>query len=121
MAEFPNLGKHCEYNHCNMLDFLPMKCDACTKIMCSKHIMYDSHECTSAFRKNVQVPVCPLCNKPVPTKKGESPDTTVGAHIDRDCQSDPRKRIYSNRCSLKSCKQKELVPVLCNTCKRNFW
>jgi len=37
------------------------------------------------------VPVCPLCNKPIPLKKGEVPDVVVGRHIDSDCQSDPAK------------------------------
>ena len=38
-----------------------------------------------------QVPVCPLCNTPIPVKKGELPDVRVGEHIDNDCQSDPAK------------------------------
>lgn len=61
--------------------------------------------------KDVQVPVCPLCNKPVPVARGELPDIKVGQHIDRDCQSDPAKakRISdSHRCTLKGCKQKEV-------------
>jgi hypothetical protein len=36
--------------------------------------------------------VCPLCNQPVPWKRGEAPDIAVGDHIDRDCQSDPAKQ-----------------------------
>lgn len=46
-----------------------------------------------------QVPVCPLCNNPVPVKKGEMPDVVVGQHIDRDCQSDPalnRRKVWLN-------------------------
>ena len=42
------------------------------------------------FQDN-QVPVCPLCNIPIPIMKGESPDVKVGQHIDTDCQSDPAK------------------------------
>ncbi len=38
-----------------------------------------------------QVPVCPLCNIPIPVKRGEPPDIKVGQHIDTDCQSDPAK------------------------------
>lgn len=62
------------------------------------------------------MPVCPLCNKPVPGKRGEPPDLSVGEHIDRDCQSDPAKqnrKIYTNRCSLKGCKQKEVSEYNC--------
>lgn len=42
--------------------------------------------------KDNQVPVCPLCNSPCPVKKGQSPDTVVGQHIDNECQSDPAKQ-----------------------------
>lgn len=42
--------------------------------------------------QDVQVPVCPLCNTPVPIKRGEMPDIKVGEHIDRDCKSDPAQR-----------------------------
>lgn len=52
---------------------------------------YARHSCPSAYKKDVQVPVCPLCNVPIPVRKGEMPDITVSAHIDRDCQSDPAK------------------------------
>lgn len=53
------------------------------------HFNYSQHSCNNAFQKDVQVPVCPLCNKPVPSKRGEQPDIAVGEHIDRDCQADP--------------------------------
>lgn len=38
------------------------------------------------------MPVCPLCNTPVPVRRGEMPDVVVGEHIDRDCRSDPAQR-----------------------------
>jgi hypothetical protein len=60
--------------------------------LCSKeHISYKNHNCPLAYKKDVQVPVCPLCNTPVPTKRGEQPDIAVGAHIDNDCTSTPAK------------------------------
>ena len=50
------------------------------------------------------MPVCPLCNKPVPLNKGESADIKVGQHIDNDCQSDParekRNKVKSNNLTL---------------------
>jgi len=121
--EFPDLGRHCSYSFCNRLDFLPVKCDACEKLFCKDHVRYDDHNCQFAYKKNVQVPVCPLCNRPVPVSKGETPDLIVSAHIDRDCQSDPAKKkrkAYSNRCSFSKCKVKELIPVVCQVCRRNF-
>lgn len=121
--ELPHLGDHCSSKSCKQLDFLPMKCDACSQIFCGDHIMYNCHQCTESYKKDNQVPVCPLCNQPVPIKKNEVPDAVVGQHIDNDCQSDParkRRKIYTNRCSHKGCKQKELIPVICDTCQKNF-
>uniref|UniRef100_A0A672MGU1 AN1-type domain-containing protein n=1 Tax=Sinocyclocheilus grahami TaxID=75366 RepID=A0A672MGU1_SINGR len=90
--EFPDLGEHCSEKSCKRLDFLPMKCDACEDIFCKDHITYANHKCTSSYKKDIQVPVCPLCNTPIPIRRGEMPDIKVGEHIDRDCKSDPAQR-----------------------------
>lgn len=100
-----------------------MKCDACSEIFCKDHIHYSSHSCPESYKKDNQVPVCPLCNSLVPIKKGETPDVIVGRHIDNDCKSDTaqqRRKVYTNKCSFKSCKQKELIPVQCDKCLKNF-
>lgn len=68
------------------------------------------------------MPVCPLCNRPVPSRRGDLPDVAVGDHIDRECQSDPaqaKRKAYVNRCSVKGCKQKEVIPVKCVHCNLN--
>ncbi|CAC5414527.1 AN1-type zinc finger protein 2B,AN1-type zinc finger protein 2A [Mytilus coruscus] len=121
--ELPGLGESCQATECKQLDFLPMKCDACGKIFCRDHIHYNTHECPESYKKDNQVPVCPLCNSPIAVKKEELPDVIVGRHIDNDCQSDlakKRRKIYTNRCSFKSCKHKELIPVNCDKCHQNF-
>ncbi|XP_067859031.1 AN1-type zinc finger protein 2A isoform X2 [Heptranchias perlo] len=121
--EFPDLGNHCSENSCKRLDFLPMKCDACAQIFCKDHITYTMHKCTSAYKKDIQVPVCPLCNIPVPVRKGEMPDIRVGEHIDRECKSDPaqkKRKIFTNKCSKTGCKQKEMIKVTCDQCHLNF-
>lgn len=121
--ELPHLGEHCSNVECNRLDFLPLKCDACESIFCTDHISYDNHSCPSAYKKDVQVPVCPLCNAPVPIDRGGSPDMAVSLHIDTDCQLDVRKnqeKIFTNKCSSKSCKIKEIIPIKCNECGKNF-
>lgn len=103
-----------------------MRCDACQEIFCKDHITYANHKCMSSYKKvtvktmncysclhvvashlfvvvlqDIQVPVCPLCNIPIPIKRGEMPDIKVGEHIDSDCRSDPAQRkrkvhIYSD-------------------------
>lgn len=122
--EFPDLGEHCSETSCKRLDFLPMRCDACEDIFCKDHITYANHKCMSSYKKDVQVPVCPLCNTPIPIKRGEMPDIKVGEHIDRDCASDPaqrkRNKIFTNKCSKGGCKQKEMIRVTCEDCHQNF-
>ncbi|XP_015589288.1 AN1-type zinc finger protein 2A [Cephus cinctus] len=121
--EFPNLGEHCSEQTCNRLDFLPLKCDACESIFCTDHISYITHSCPSAYKKDVQVPVCPLCNMPIPSKRGDPPDLAVGQHMDNDCQADfgkSRRKVFTNKCSTKGCKIKEIVQVKCSDCGNNF-
>ncbi|XP_076865348.1 AN1-type zinc finger protein 2A isoform X2 [Brachyhypopomus gauderio] len=121
--EFPDLGEHCSEKSCKRLDFLPMRCDACEQIYCKDHITYVSHKCTSSYKKDVQVPVCPLCNTPIPVKRGEMPDIKVGEHIDRDCKADPaqrKRKIFTNKCSKGGCKQKEMIQVTCDQCHLNY-
>ncbi|XP_074154810.1 AN1-type zinc finger protein 2B isoform X4 [Sminthopsis crassicaudata] len=121
--EFPDLGAHCSEPTCQRLDFLPLKCDACSGIFCADHVAYDQHHCGSAYQKDVQVPVCPLCNVPVPVARGESPDRAVGEHIDRDCRSDPaqrKRKIFTNKCTRPGCRQREMMELTCERCSRNF-
>lgn len=118
--ELPHLGKHCSEKTCRQLDFLPMKCDACSEIFCTEHLQYDHHSCTSSYKKNIQVPVCPLCNQPIPVPRGTVPDLAVSEHIENNCQVRSKKAVFSNRCNKAKCKKKELVPIVCDTCRLNF-
>jgi predicted nucleic acid binding AN1-type Zn finger protein len=102
-----------------------MKCDACTSIFCKDHIKYSEHQCPSSYRKNIQIPICPLCNQAVPYEhRDQSPDRVVSAHIDRDCKSDParqkRAKVYANKCSISTCKQREAIQVNCEKCLKTF-
>ncbi|VDM96459.1 unnamed protein product [Thelazia callipaeda] len=124
MAEFPGFGRHCHANSCHLLDFLPVRCDACQRDFCASHYAYDAHNCISAYKKNIQVPVCPLCGVPIPVARNERPDAKVGNHIDSNCKSNPasamKGRIYTNRCSQVYCKKRELIPIKCDECGQNF-
>ncbi|XP_022909004.1 AN1-type zinc finger protein 2A [Onthophagus taurus] len=120
--ELPSLGNHCSNKSCNKLDFLPIKCDACGQIFCNEHYNYLTHNCPESYKKNNQVPVCPLCNIPIPVG-GKLPDVAVSAHIDSDCQSDPaknRRKVFTNKCTRKGCKVKEVIRVICEDCKMNY-
>lgn len=118
--ELPHLGEHCSLESCNQLDFLPFTCDACKKIFCKEHHKYESHYCLAAQNKDRRVPVCPLCNQPISLSSTESVDQKVNEHIENYCKSDLAKHKRSNRCKVKGCKQRELIPVLCSSCKQNY-
>lgn len=127
MATKPNdvfhVGEYCSVSSCNRLDFLPVKCDGCSKKFCNDHFRYEQHQCSSGRRQGNQVPVCPLCSKPVPVKKGEIPDIRVGQHIDADCPSDTaisKRKVFANRCSAKGCKKSEMMRVECTDCRKTF-
>ena len=51
--ELPTLGKNCMRADCNVLDFLPIKCQYCGDFFCSKHFLPSDHDCKcydSTFR-----------------------------------------------------------------------
>merc|ERR1711963_715067 len=99
------------------LDFLPVKCDGCRQKFCGQHWTYQGHSCPSPRLKDIQVPVCPLCDKPVPSKPGAVPDEAVSRHLDRDCGADKKR---NPRCSKAKCKTRELIKVDCDQCGNNF-
>jgi len=118
--ELPHMGQHCSDSFCKQLDYLPMKCDACSQLFCKDHLQYDDHKCTSLYKKNIQVPVCPLCNTPIPVARGAVPDLAVSAHIEENCQMKKKDKVFTNKCNKPKCKKKELVACICDKCHLNF-
>lgn len=49
-----------------------------------------------------------------------NPTIQVKEHIDSGCQTNLAKRKPAERCRAKGCKQRELIPVLCASCKLIF-
>lgn len=85
----------------------------------SEHFTYANHSCSAVHQKDVQVPVCPLCDEPIPTDRDTSPDVTVGQHIDEHCLV-RKTKIFTNKCTFGTCKKKELIPFACSVCQSNF-
>merc|ERR1712018_63614 len=100
--ELPHLGAHCALTSCNRLDYLPVKCELCSKTFCSEHgYAPTSHSCTEQHKiKDVTVNVCDKCNKRV---------DNVTSH---DCKKQKRKF----RCAANKCKTRILVPFNCGEC-----
>ena len=120
-----------------------LRCDACSRLFCKDHLLYDDHACSGKYKKDIQVcqlsvknikpniiwvlqvPVCPLCSSPVPIARGAVPDLAVSAHIDQGCPAKNKKeKVFKNRCHAvkngKQCKKHELVACICSSCQTNF-
>ncbi|KAK4302256.1 hypothetical protein Pmani_025634 [Petrolisthes manimaculis] len=118
--ELPHIGTHCAQPTCHKLDFLPFMCNLCKKNFCVDHHKYDAHACPESHLADVQVPICPLCDQPVPSRPGQPPDLAVNAHLENNCTDIKKKKIYGNRCSARGCKTKEMVPIRCDSCRLNY-
>ncbi|KAI8821990.1 uncharacterized protein EV422DRAFT_525214 [Fimicolochytrium jonesii] len=134
--ELPNLGKHCTVPHCNQNDFLPLKCLHCEEVFCQPHfnpIPVDPSKSSTPERGHVcpdlpphladaRAVTCPVCNRIVPTKRGEDPNTRVEAHINAGCPEEATSTApaYSNVCSFRRCGKKELLPIMCSRCGKKY-
>ncbi|KAF9108350.1 zinc finger, AN1-type domain [Mortierella sp. AM989] len=124
--EFPSVGKHCSDATCSQLDFLPFTCQYCKLIYCQDHWGLENHTCSNkdaASQQDQRVPICPLCDKPVPVKKGENPNLRMEQHIAAGCPepaTTTSKPIYTNSCNAKACKNRSAIPIVCQRCRLNY-
>jgi hypothetical protein len=116
MTEFSNLGVHCAAEGCALKDFLPFTCDACSKVFCLEHRVYETHACPVGHSaKDVRVFLCPICDKSVKIRLDEDINTTWARHADSECTTAKTQkskdkvakvRRRSRRQAAKSSKQK---------------
>ncbi|KAJ3180856.1 hypothetical protein HDU85_003941 [Gaertneriomyces sp. JEL0708] len=130
--ELPDIGRHCQKNGCNQLDFLPYTCPHCSKTFCQSHYKptlanppsSDYHHCPTlpADRRTL---TCPLCSQIIPpgSSPSLSPDDIIDRHIAAGCPDESisakRGRAF-NGCGVKGCTKKEVVPIKCARCEVNF-
>ena len=117
--EFPHLGKHCELPGCNVLDFLPFKCNKCYHFYCLEHRTLEGHKCSS-----VSLVDCPLCSVKLDVT-GKDPNEIVNAHISRGCiVTNPKPSVPKNTTvpvqSCAKCRKKELLANFCTGCNRHY-
>eukprot|EP01135_Chromosphaera_perkinsii_P008193 Nk52_evm15s1178 gene=Nk52_evmTU15s1178 len=137
--EFPHVGKQCYFAECRQLDFLPHKCRLCHHEYCDAHYAIDAHNCEEKYKIDNRVPVCPICDQPVPARAGEDPNVAMDRHISSGLCGSPvqtrrnggvgggfmannSKEAYTNACSfsLGNCRRKEAVKFICPKCKLNY-
>ncbi|KAI9224574.1 hypothetical protein BC828DRAFT_373024 [Blastocladiella britannica] len=123
--EFPDIGVHCENPACKALDFLPVTCVRCQKTFCHDHTAPAQHACAylNDPRYDRVVPMCPLCNAPVPVLPGEDPNARVDAHIAAGCTRPPSAASSApalSRCGVKGCGARSVVPITCKACGNTY-
>ncbi|UNI13332.1 hypothetical protein JDV02_000087 [Purpureocillium takamizusanense] len=100
------VGKHCQYEYCNQLDFLPFLCQSCGKTYCLDHRTESGHKCSNpgawAQRK----------------RQAELAKPSIGQG------KTLRDRVSQKPCASPDCKTvvgTSLTPgVHCDTCNRDY-
>ncbi|EEH19586.1 hypothetical protein PABG_07790 [Paracoccidioides brasiliensis Pb03] len=46
--DLESIGKHCQFDYCHQLDFLPFRCESCKGTFCLDHRTETAHKCTHA-------------------------------------------------------------------------
>lgn len=135
-------GSHCSLSTCHALDFLPFKCQHCTKLYCSDHFKpsirpsENSHQCSDYDESliDARVPTCPLCGDPISIPSGTDPNIPMDQHLTTSCRlidqsgllntqnpSSSSTQSSSNKiCSRARCSTKMIVPILCTGCQLNY-
>ncbi|PRP86467.1 AN1-type zinc finger protein [Planoprotostelium fungivorum] len=116
--EFSHVGRHCEYNGCKQLDFLPFNCAGCHHTHCLDHRTYDAHKCPKKPAEEGVIS-CPLCEKPLCAANRNDINAIVDKHITEGCKTQPN-RVLSHKCSRKGCKKSELIDIRCKECRSSF-
>ncbi|KAF3782417.1 Zinc finger AN1 domain-containing stress-associated protein 12 [Nymphaea thermarum] len=131
-----DLGRHCQFDECHQLDFLPFKCDGCKKVFCLEHRTYGSHNCPKAERRSREVVICDVCSTSIEIK--EENKKTIGASGQNNGNQemevllkmvmekhkasgrcDPRLK-QKPRCPIKGCKEILTFSnaITCRTCEK---
>lgn len=89
--ELPDVGTHCSFHECQRLDFLPIECPLCKQQFCKEHVKNTEHGCVISKNNTL-------------TKE----------------QVDELANPVSYSCSIEACKNRELTPIKCDECKKQF-
>ena len=131
--EFPDVGAHCEFESCRMLDFLPVHCGHCKGAFCREHGLPHQHSCPEAVVENKTIPQCPLCGEYIEFLGGDL-EALIDAHVSSGCTSnilvipeiDPetgkkkKKKKYNTDCGIRKCKHVADFVSECSYCGEGY-
>lgn len=130
-----SVGQQCSESSCLLVDFLPFKCQHCSKSFCGEHFLVAAHHCPQydESKHNRIAPSCesldlplahlftyipgPLCNTPVAIPPGEDPNIRMERHISTECSVMTGKsgRTKSQPvCARGKCGKVLYAPIACN-------
>lgn len=125
--EFSHVGGHCEMEGCNQQDFLPFKCNLCSKNLCLLHRSAVAHSCVSAGNIDVISIPCPICGKSIKMNRSDDANAEWDRHFTTSCEQKPSTSSSSSsstslplKCASPTCST-ILGPsnqLKCNFCNR---
>ena len=101
--EFNDVGTHCQAANCNQQDFLPFKCDHCSKLLCLNHKGYYAHGCDGDASKDITSIECPICKKSVKFTRDKNADDVWSIHYMSDCSQTATSEKPTEKCGLSGC------------------
>jgi predicted nucleic acid binding AN1-type Zn finger protein len=121
-ADLMGIGAHCSHPECGQVDFLPFKCDCCSRVFCLEHRSYRAHACEKADGNDSQVIICPLCAKSIRLKGHKDVHEAFDAHSRANCDPSNYAKVHHKpRCSAPGCKERlrEVNTYRCKTCGKD--
>lgn len=134
-----SIGHQCSSKTCNLVDFLPFKCQHCSLPYCAEHYLPSSHSCEKydETKYNRIAPSCkpyffvqsrasvlnsrhsnkgPLCNDVVSIPPGEDPNIRMERHFTTDCtvMTGKPKAKSKPTCANPKCHKILISPILCD-------
>lgn len=130
------VGTQCGHVSCNLVDFLPFKCQHCRESFCQDHFLWNAHSCPKydESKHNRVAPDCegsyskpgsdqannsratgPLCNTPVAIPVGQDPNVRMEQHFERECSVMTGRRAKGTVpiCARGRCGKALYAPIAC--------
>ncbi|KAJ3983605.1 hypothetical protein F5890DRAFT_1462715 [Lentinula detonsa] len=119
-----DVGKQCSHPTCNLVDFLPFKCQHCQVSFCQDHYKVAEHSCPKydENKHNRIAPNCPLCNEPVAIRPGQDPNIRMEDHFARQCSvmTGHVAKKSTPVCAQRKCGKVLFAPIHCDKCRKSF-
>lgn len=133
-AQLLAIGKQCAEQTCQLVDFLPFKCQHCHESYCQDHFKVEDHKCPQydESKHNRIAPNCqspdtpdtylteptipgPLCNTPVAIPPGQDPNVRMERHLAAECSvmTGRTQKKSSPVCAKGNCKKVLFAPISC--------